>query len=93
MRDVKQGSQIKTKKVIIDDEEVLNKLKELCGNIKNENKYNFNFITKENHETYLVCCDGCHHNYHLIQTDDEHEETIGITYNEIFVINYEKLKE
>lgn len=92
-KDVKQGSEIKNKKVIIDNDETLNKLNEMCNNIENLSRYKFNFIKNEDFDTYLVSCNNCHHNYHMIQTDEENEETIGIDYDEIFIIGYKKLEE
>lgn len=98
--DIQQNFKIKTKKVIIenDDNITLDKLNELC-NAENSDFMKFSFITKEDHKTYIKYYSGCNHiksKFHLIQTDDEDDEstkTMSIDYDDIFIISYKKLNE
>lgn len=94
---IKQNFKIKIKKVIIEDEEILEKLKDLCCGIKRIPNYKFKFVTDENNETHLDTNCHCHKNKsHTIYNendDDEDDEELSIEYDDIFVINYEKIEE
>jgi len=98
--DIQQNFKIKTKKVIIekDDNITLEKLNELC-NTENSDFMKFSFTTKENHKTYIKYYAGCNDiksKYHLIQTDDEEDDStrsMSIDYDDIFIISYKKLDE
>ncbi len=92
LNNIKQGFEIKTKKVIIDDDETLNNLKDLCDNFTSKPTYKFNFKTKEDNETYLECNPKCcDRKFHFILTDEEKDDILGICYDDILVIDYKKI--